>query len=125
MRRPICALFLMSSFSAVAAGPADDLARLHSALNLLDQEQVAIYQQFQMIQDLRRSHSPAPYGALMPVPGGEIANYDEAIAAQNRIVRRNEELAQEAFRLVTRYGEIEAEKKPLRQQILRLTTDGE
>lgn len=123
MRRPICALFLMFSFSAVAAGQDDELARLHSALNMLNQEQVAIYQQFQMIQDLRRSNYPPSYGTLMPVPSGEIANYDEAIAAQNRTARRNEELAQEAFRLVTRYGEIEEEKKPLQQQILRLTND--
>jgi len=78
-----------------------------------------------MIQELRRSNYPPSYGALMPVPSGEIANYDEVLAAQNRIVRRNEELAQEAFRLITRYGEIEQEKKPLQQQILRLTNDGE
>ena len=125
MRRLIPALLLLSSFSAAAAGPEEELARLHSALDLLNQEQVAIYQQFQMIQDLRRSNYPPSYGALMPVPSGEIANYDEAIAAQNRIARRNEELAQEAFRLVTRYGEIEAEKKPLQQQILRLTNGSE
>jgi hypothetical protein len=125
MRGPICSLSLVFSCSAVAAGPDAELARLHSALDLLNQEQVAIYQQFQMIQDLRRSTYPPSYGALMPVPSGEIANYDEAIAAQNRIARRNEELSQEAFRLVTRYGEIEAEKKPLQQQILRLTNDSE
>ncbi len=125
MRQLICALLLVSSFSAAAAGQDDELARLHSALNMLNQEQVAIYQQFQMIQELRRSNYPPSYGALMPVPSGEIANYDEVLAAQNRIVRRNEELAQEAFRLITRYGEIEQEKKPLQQQILRLTNDGE
>jgi hypothetical protein len=125
MRGLICALFMLSSINAVAAGQDDELQRLHSALNMLNQEQVAIYQQFQMIQELRRSNFQPPYGALMPIPSGELANYDEALAAQNRVIRRNEELAQEARELVTRYGEIEQEKKPLQQQILRLTNGSE
>lgn len=125
MRRLICALFMLSSLSAFAAGQDDELQRLHSALDMLNQEQVAIYQQFQMIQELRRSNYPPSYGALMPVPSGEIANYDEVVAAQNRVMRRNDELAQQAHELVTRYGEIEEEKKPLQQQILKLTTDSE
>ena len=121
MRRLICALFMLSSFSAVAAGQDDELQRLHSALNMLNQEQGAIYQQSQMIPELRRSNYPPSYGALMPVPSGEIANYDDVVAAQNRVIRRNDELAQQALELVVRYGEIEEEKKPLQQQILRLT----
>lgn len=121
MRRLILALFMLLSINAVAAGQDDELQRLHSALNMLDQEQLAIYQQFQMVQELRRSSFPAPYsGMLYPAPNGEIANYDDVIAAQNSVIRRNEELSQEASRLVTRYGEIEEAKKPLRQQILRL-----
>lgn len=125
MRRLICALFMLSSFSAVAAGQDDELKRLHSALDMRNQEQLAIYQQFQIIQELRRSNYQPPYGALMPVPSGEIANYDDVIAAQNRGIRRNDELAQQAHELVTRYGEIEAEKKPLQQQIPGLTNGKE
>jgi hypothetical protein len=122
MAAPLMALFVLSGASAAAAGQDDQLQRLHSALNMLDQEQRAIYQQFQMVQALRRS-SPQPfYGATMlVVPSGEIANYDEAVAAQDRLIRRSNELAEQASQLVTRYGEIEEEKKPLQQQILRLT----
>jgi hypothetical protein len=125
MRRLICALFMLASINAVAAEQDDELQRLHGALNLLDQEQLAIYQQFQMVQALQRSHFTLPYGtSLLPVPSGELANYDDVIAAQERIARRSEELAEQASQLVTRYGDIEEEKRPLRQQILRLMNPG-
>lgn len=125
MRQLICALFMLASINAFAAEQDDELQRLHSALNLLDQEQLAIYQQFQMVQALQRSHFALPYGtSLVPVPGGELANYDDVIAAQERLARRSEELAEQASQLVTRYGEIEEEKRPLRQQILRLMNPG-
>jgi hypothetical protein len=124
MRRRIQSLLMaflvLSSASAVAAGQDDQLQRLQSALSMLDQEQQAIYQQFQMVQALRRSTPQPPYGAMPPVPSGEIANYDEAVAAQDRLIRRSNELAEQASQLVTRYGEIEEEKKPLQQEILRL-----
>lgn len=121
MRRLFFVLFMLSSITAVAAEHDDELQRLQIALSMLNQEQLSVYQQFQMVQELRRSNVQPPYGTIMlPVPAGEIANYDDVIAAQNNIIRRNEELAQEAHRLITRYGEIEEAKKPLQQQILRL-----
>lgn len=121
MRRLLLVLFMLSSITAVAAEQDDELQRLQIALSMLNQEQLSVYQQFQMVQELRRSNVQPSYGTLMlPVPGGEIANYDDVIAAQNSVIRRNEELAREAHRLVTRYGEIEEAKKPLQQQILSL-----
>lgn len=120
MRRLICALFMLLSMSAIAAGQDDELQRLHSALNMLNQEQLSIYQQFQMVQEMRRGYFPPPHGPILPVPSGEIANYEDVVAEQNRAIRRSEELAEEARRLLTRYGEIEEAKKPLQQQILRL-----
>lgn len=124
MRRRIqsllMALFVLSSASAVAAGQDDQLQRLQSALSMLDQEQQAIYQQFQMVQALRRSSPQPSYGAMLQAPGGEIANYDEAVAAQGRLIRRSNELAEQARELVARYAEIEEEEKPLQQEILRL-----
>lgn len=121
MRRLFLVLFMLSSITAVAAGQDDELQRLQTALSMLNQEQLSVYQQFQMVQELRRSNVQPSYGTIMlPVPAGEIANYDDVIAAQNNVIRRNEDLAQEAHRLVTRYGEIEEAKKPLQQQILRL-----
>lgn len=121
MRQLACALLMLLSINA-AADQDGELQRLHAALNMLNQEQLAIYQQFQMVQELRRSNYPQPYSAmLLPVPSGKIANYDDLVAAQNEAIRRNEALSRKASQLVTRYGEIEEAKKPLQQQILRLT----
>lgn len=120
MAAPLMALFVLSSASAVAAGQDDQLQRLQSALSMLDQEQQAIYQQFQMVQALRRSSPQPSYGAMLLAPAGEIANYDETVAAQGRLIRRSNELAEQASQLVARYAEIEEEKKPLQQEILRL-----
>ena len=117
----LMALLVLSSASAAAAGQDEQLQRLHDALNMLDQEQQAIYQQFQMVQALRRSTPLPSYGAMLQAPGGEIANYDEVVAAQDRLIRRSNELAEQASRLVARYGEIEEQKKPLQQEILSLT----
>ncbi|MHB1215938.1 MAG: hypothetical protein ACYCY9_13235 [Thiobacillus sp.] len=121
MRQLACALLLLLSTHPAAANQEGELQRLHAALNMLNQEQLAIYQQFQMVQALRRSNFQAPYSAmLLPVPSGKIANYDDVIAAQNEAIRRNEALSEKASQLVTRYDEIEEAKKPLQQQILRL-----
>ncbi len=125
MRRLVGALLMLLSLNAFAAGDEGELQRLRSALDMLNQEQIAIYQQFQMVQELRRSNYPPPYPGMLPAPSGQIANYDEVVAAQNAALRRSEELAQEASRLVTRYGEIEAAKKPLQEQILELMKSGD
>ena len=124
MRQVCCVLLMLLSMTAVAADVAEqngEIQRLQTTLNMLNQEQLAVYHQFQMVQELRRSNFQPSYNArLLPVPRGEIANYDDVIAAQNSLIRRNEALFEEANWLVTRYGEIEDKKKPLQQQILQL-----
>lgn len=120
MRHLACVLLMLLSMNAFAAGQDDELQRIYSALNMLNQEQLSIYQQFQMVQAMRREDFPSSHGPILPVPSGETVNYDDVIAEQNRAIRRSEALAQEARRLFTRYGEVEEAKKPLQQQILRL-----
>lgn len=120
MRRLILALFMLLSINAVAAGQDDELQRLHSALNMLDQEQLAIYQQFQMVQELRRS-LPI-YGTFVPPQlMGPPPSYDEAVAAQKRAFLRDEALSEQASQLLDKYNEIEERKKPLQQKIYGLT----
>jgi hypothetical protein len=122
MRRLIFAFLLPLSLSAVAADKGGELQRLYSALNMLNQEQQAIYQQFQMVEELRRSTPLALYGAqLLPLPRGEIQNYDELVEAQQNAIRRSQNLHWQADQLVARYNEIEEMKKPLQQQIYGLT----
>ena len=75
-------LLLQLSFTA-AADNKTELEKLYSALNMLNQQQQAIYQQFQMVQELRRNGSaPFLYGTPMrPQLFGQIANYDKVVAA--------------------------------------------
>lgn len=126
MRRFILLLPLLLSFAATAAASDNDaeLQRLHNALDMLKQEQQAVYQQFQMVQELGRGNAMSIYGIQMnPMqPPGEIQNYADVIEAQKRIIRRGEDLNRQADQLYTKYNEIEEKKKPLQQRILELST---
>lgn len=117
-------LLLQLSFTAAADNSAE-LDKLYSALNMLNQQQQAIYQQFQMVQELRRSGSaPLLYGTLAhPQLSGQIANYDEVVAAQKNAVLRGEYLYQQADQLLAQYSEIEEMKKPLQLRIYDLSLE--
>lgn len=116
-------ILLLLSFSATAEDIGSEQQRLYAALNMLNQEQHAIYQQFQMVQELRRDNSQAIYGfQVRPAQtAGEVPNYTDVVEAQKTSARRREELDRQADRLLARYNEIEEEKKPLRQRIYSLT----
>src|SRR5512143_2570788 len=81
-------LLMFRTGISAAADNGAELQNLYNALNMLNQQQQAIYQQFQMVQELRRSGgSPLLYGApMLPPPSGQIANYDEVVAAQRSAV---------------------------------------
>ena len=121
----IALLLLQLSFTAAAADNKIELEKLYSAMNMLNQQQQAIYQQFQMVQELRRNGSASlSYGMYMrPQLLGQIANYDEVVAAQKSAVQREESLYQQSDRLLTRYNEIEDMKKPLQSRIYSLSLD--
>lgn len=110
---------LLLGFSAAAADDATELQNLNTALNMLNQQQQAIYQQFQMVQELRRSSVPRFYG--YPHRIGQVTDYEEAVQAQKNALLREQNLARQADRLLTEYDDIEAQKKPLRQRILELS----
>src|SRR5512139_2266966 len=85
---------------STAADKGSELQNLYNALNMLNQQQQAIYQQFQMVQELRRSNTPQLY--VPPVGAGEIANYDAAVAAQNQAIQRAEDLYLQADQLLAK-----------------------
>lgn len=117
-------LLLQLSFTAAAADTGTELDRLYGALNMLNQQQQAVYQQFQMVQELRRTSGPLPYpfGTHMhPQLAGQIANYDEVVAAQKNAILRGEHLHQQADQLLDRYNEIEEMKMPLQLKIYELS----
>lgn len=122
MRRLVYTLLLLQLSFAAAADNGAELEKLYSALNMLNQQQQAIYQQFQMVQEIRRGSVPLLYG--MPIPSqlnGQIANYDAVVAAQKNAILRGENLSQQADELLAKYNEIEEMKKPLQLKIYNLS----
>lgn len=106
------------SFAWSTAHPAgEDLKSLQDALNLLNQEQQAVYQQFQMIQQLRRSNSEP---VTPPIGGGPPGNYDEMVASKRAQAERDEAYARELRDLYQRHRDIEREKQPVIEKIRRL-----
>jgi ABC-type phosphate transport system auxiliary subunit len=123
MRRHLiyASLLLQLSFTA-AADSGTELEKLYSALNMLNQQQQAVYQQFQMVQDMRRGSVPMLYGMPMPPPpNGQIANYDAVVEAQKSAILRAESLYQQADQLLAKYNEIEELKQPIQSKIYELT----
>lgn len=115
MRHLSPALLLSLLSVTAAADDAAELQNLHAALNMLEQQQ-AIYQQFQMVQELRRSGTPC--GApLYP----QVVGYDEAVAAQRNAAQRDASLYLQAGNLLARHNEIEDRKKPLQARIYELS----
>ena len=122
MRHLIYALLLLQLSLSAAADNGAELEKLYSALAMLNQQQQAVYQKFQMVQELRRSSEPMLYGMPMPPQlNGQIANYDAVVAAQKSAILRGEHLSQQADQLLDEYNEIEEMKKPLQLKIYDLT----
>ena len=114
-------LLMLQPSVSTAANKGAELQNLYNALNMLNQQQQAIYQQFQMVQELRRSSLPL-YGTFMPPQlMGPPTSYDEAVAAQKRAILRDEALSEQASQLLDKYNEIEERKKPLQEKIYSLT----
>lgn len=116
-------LLMLQPGLSPAADKSAELQALYNALNMLNQQQQAIYQQFQMVQEVRRIALPR-YGystPMLPQFMGPPANYDEVVAAQKSAIRRDEDLSQQADQLLDKYNEIEEMKKPLQQKIYSLT----
>jgi hypothetical protein len=124
MRHFVYALLLsLASLSATAADNDTELKKLYDALNMLNQQQQAIYQQFLMVKEMREvAATRMLYGAPMgPQIFGQVQNFEEAHAAQQKALQHYEALNQQADRLLVRHGEIEAQKEPLRSRIYELS----
>jgi hypothetical protein len=116
--------FMFVSF--VVAAAADDnkaeLQSLYAAVNALNQEQQAVFQQFQMLQEMRRTNdrvleSKQLWSAQQTM---EVPNYNDLVQYQKDVLRRGEDLKQQADALYAQYGEIGARKAQLQQRIFEL-----
>jgi hypothetical protein len=89
------------------------MRQIEAALGRITQEQQAVYQQFQMVQELRRNEErqllPMQTYSLGPTP----RNYEDVKREEETRALRVRELQYELDRLYTRYRELEDQKRPL------------
>mgnify|MGYP001439531744 CR=1 FL=1 len=122
--RALIALAAIALCPAIAQTRVDpELKELDAALTRIQQAQQSVYQQFQMVQELRRSElaRPAP---LAPQSNVGIApppqDYYELQRQREQREARINELSAEVDRLYARYQELEEQKRPLLERMNEL-----
>ena len=89
------------------------LARVNAALAGMSAEQAAVYQQFQMVQEMRRNEERR--NSVLPgtTYGSTPANFDDVQRSEDARAQRIVDLAAESDRLYARYRELEEQKRGL------------
>ena len=121
---PRCLLILLFLFAGPASSAEsvlDQMRRIEAALGRISSEQQALYQQFHMVQELRRNEErqmlpPLPVYAAPASP----PNYDDMKRQEEARAQRVRDLQYELDRLYARYRELEAEKRPLLEALSAL-----
>ena len=118
MKRVVAAFALLLSGLSFADTAADaEIRRLESQLNLLQQEQQSTYQQFQMIQELRRSEIEAQYPQVIQnspqYEMGSPPNYDDVVRQKNEREYRIKQYTGDLNRMYARYRELEDQKRAI------------
>ncbi|MBE0625275.1 MAG: hypothetical protein IH606_10730 [Burkholderiales bacterium] len=123
MRSIVLIIALLVLSLNAAADDRTELQGLHAAVNALNQEQQALFQQFQMLQELRRNNDQASYAAQLRPPqySSEVPNYADVVQTQKDIARQGEDLAQQANQIYAQYKAIGEKKAQLQQRIFELT----
>ncbi|HTS55359.1 MAG TPA: hypothetical protein VMH26_18980 [Burkholderiales bacterium] len=123
MKQTLAALAVLLSGLAFADPATDaEMRRLESQLNLLQQEQQSVYQQFQMIQELRRTEIQAQYPQVIQnspdyTMGNPPPNYDDMVRERSEREYRIKQYTEDMNRMYARYREIEDQKKALMDRL--------
>ncbi|PTQ79647.1 hypothetical protein C8R21_12411 [Nitrosospira multiformis] len=107
--------------------PDPRMAELEMALNHLSQEQQAVYQQFQMIQELRRNEiqdsqplAVQGYLTMGGVKDAPPASYDDNVRLQRERTERIQQYTRDLNQLYARYAELGNQKRALLDQLTEL-----
>ena len=105
---------LFPSYAPAAEGVQQQMRRIEAALNRISQEQQALYQQFNMVQELRRNDERQLLPPLQAYfPPGTPPNYDDVRRQEEIRSQRVREYQLELDRVYARYRELEEQKRPL------------
>ena len=99
----------------------DQMRRIEATLGRISSEQQALYQQFNMVQELRRNEERQSFPPL-PVYAapGSPPNYDDMKRQEEARVQRVRDLQYELDRLYARYRDLEDQKRPLLEALAAL-----
>lgn len=120
--RLVLICFLLVSMSVFASSDEErQIHELEAAMLHLQQEQQTIFQQFQMLQELRR-HAVMEGGDAFitqssPVTDGGFPKYEDMAKRQKERLDRMKRYTTELDELYVRYQEIESEKRLLIDQL--------
>lgn len=127
--RTVLLLLLLALSSPVWADAAAQIRQLEKTLARIQQESQSTYQQFLMIQELRRNEIDAPLPiTIPPSPASKsipIPKYEELIQEKQEKADRIQKYTDDLDRLKTRYTELENEKKEILDQINSLENKAE
>lgn len=115
-------LFLLLALSTpVWADTAAEISQLEKTLTRIQQESQSTYQQFLMIQELRRNEIDAPLPiAVPPSPSSKsipIPKYDELVKEKQEKEDRIKKYTDDLDRLKARHTELEEERQAISEQI--------
>jgi hypothetical protein len=138
MKPAIFAVFVFScclTGMVMAQGAAPNMDRkvdprvtqLEMALNHVSQEQQSVYQQFQMLQELRRNETQDANMLVTQDMGGvkdmPPISYDDSIRLQRERKERFQQQSRELDRLYARYAELGEQKKVILDQLRELAKE--
>ena len=114
------------AMAVVAPAAADELQATLAALQAVDSEQQALFQQFQMLQSLRANEQGAAAQAYLPQPGPP-RNYDDVVREREDAIARADAYQAELDAIYDRHRQLEARKQELleRLRVLRTTPPSE
>ncbi len=120
--RLIFLCLLLVSLSVSAASDAErQIRELETGIVQLQQEQQILFQQFQMLQELRRHEMTQGDEALLPrsdvVIGGEIPQYENVTRRRKERLDRIQRYTSDLNELYRRYQETENERRALIEQL--------
>jgi hypothetical protein len=123
MSRVLLVAVLAAASLLAHAQPDHELRRLREALAAIQQEQQAVYQQFQMVQGLRASDTPPPGapGALVYTPPASPPRFEDLARERAAFDARQARYRDELDRLYARFRELEERKRPLVERIGEMT----
>ena len=103
------------------------ITQLEMALNHVSQEQQSVYQQFQMLQELRRNEMQDANMLVTQDMGGvkdmPPISYDDSIRLQRERKERFQQQSRDLDRLYARYAELGEQKKVILDQLRELAKE--